>query len=197
MSELPADVEAIKLQLLTGVGRTLQRRKGRKRLLRIALISVGAAMALSASALAAGDALGVIDLGGGVQAARVAGYPAYDVQTKTMVLAGADQYVYDITGVRSPSCLGPGYVYITSTLALSPDELRTAYEAADGTHPRLAPSAIRGLTSLAAGCGDAGIEAIVDRKPPAHSSLPAPVVLYGDGAPVTAAPSRAQQRRRR
>jgi len=198
MNELPADLETIKLQLLDGIHRATRRHRHRRRILRFALISLGVVAALSVSALAAGDELGVINLGGGVQAVHVAGYPAYDVQTKQTVLAGADSYVYHITGgqARLLDCPNhPSDIYVTSKQELNPEELRAAVEAANGVQPKAALTRIRGLISLSNGCGDAGVEAIVGGSRPAPSELPAPVTMYGHGEVPTAADAKVHKHR--
>jgi len=184
MADLPADLETIKLQLLDGIGRETRRRRHRRRAMRSTLISVGATAALSATALAAVNALGVIDLGGGARAVQVAGFPAYDVQTRKITLVGRGRIVYHITGGRA-RLLGcpnhPNDIYVTAEQTLDPEELRAAVEAANGIQPKTVLARVRGLLSLSNGCGDAGVEAITGQAHPAPSSLPPPLTLYGPG----------------
>ncbi|MGP0103290.1 MAG: hypothetical protein ACLPUT_16915 [Solirubrobacteraceae bacterium] len=141
------DHEALKVELGRAIRRDHSRRKRRRKAIRTSALSLGAVLVLSGSALAAGDALGVIDLGGGVSAARVSSVPVWDGSTGTFVTgsslpvwneqAGAfvgggngSPYIYHLTGGSDPtlSC-GPtdpeatNNIYVTSTHPLTSAEL--------------------------------------------------------------------------
>jgi hypothetical protein len=123
--------------------------------------------------VAAGDALGVIDLGGGIRAAHVASYPAYDVKTHKFVHVRG-KYIYHLTGGRARGLSAcPGHandIYITSSRPLDAQELKIAGDAANGVYAKGTNGAtvfkqVPGLKSMSDGCGDAGVEAIVGAPP--------------------------------
>ena len=102
----------------------------RRKLARTVALSLAALVALSGSALAAGDALGIIDLGHGISAAQVSGLPAWNGETGTLVAGKANGfYTYRLTGgvARLLSCGSApvtNNIYITSSRPLSQSELK-------------------------------------------------------------------------
>jgi len=69
MTELSPSLLELKAELARAIRQDHQRRERRRKTIRTSAMSLGAFAAMSGSALAAGDALGVIDLGGGSSAA--------------------------------------------------------------------------------------------------------------------------------
>ena len=120
---------------------TGRRPPGRRRTtLRTGALSLAALTVLSGTALAAGSALGIIDLGGGISAIPVSTIPVWDATTGTFVNAtvgssvnAAGTYAYHITGgtttEQCPFTNPPRYqtkpndIYVTSTRPLSAAEL--------------------------------------------------------------------------
>lgn len=165
--ELPRDLVAIRAELIDAVARDARRRARRRRSLRTATIGVSAAVGLSGTALAAGAALGVIDLGNGIEAQQVGSYPAYNVATHQFVRVHGD-YIYHLTGGHSnlSACPGnPNDIYVEATRPLTAAQLKTASEMATGAIKAVPPGAVPGLKSVSDGCGDAGVEAIVGASP--------------------------------
>jgi hypothetical protein len=120
---------------------TARRLPGRRRTtLRTGALSLAALAILSGTALAAGSALGIIDLGGGVSATPVSTIPVWDGTTGTFVnatvgasVSAAGTYAYHITGgtttVECPFTdparyqTEPNDIYVTSSRPLSAAEL--------------------------------------------------------------------------
>lgn len=128
------DHQALKAQLRQAIRDDHSRRQRRHKTIRTSALSLATVLVLSGSALAAGDALGVIELGGGVSAAPVSSLPVWNGKTGTFVTGtggNGTPYIYHLTGgnVRSLSC-GPtdpnptNNIYITSTRPLTSAELK-------------------------------------------------------------------------
>jgi hypothetical protein len=166
---MPADLLAIRANLVHAAERDLRRRNRRRRSVRTAAVGLTAAIGLSGTALAAGAALGVIDLGNGIQAQHVESYPAYDVATHQFVQVHGD-YIYHLTGGRNnlSACPNnPNDIYVESTRPLSAEQLKLASEMATGAIKDAPPDRVPGLKSVSDGCGDAGVEATVGATPEA------------------------------
>jgi len=127
-------------------------RTRRHKLLRTGGLSLAALAVLSGSALAAGNALGIIDLGGGVSAAPVTTIPVWDGTTGTFVnvtvgstTSAAGSYAYHITGgtftVACPFTNPTRYVtesndsYVTSTRPLTTAELQQLVDLHNNPQP--------------------------------------------------------------
>jgi hypothetical protein len=176
MTELGPSLLELKAELSRAIRQDHQRRQRRRHAVRTGALSVGAFAALSGSALAAGDALGVIDLGGGSSAAPVTIIPVWDGATGTFVNATVGSsatapYAYHITGgtttTRCPSTNPPRYqvepndIYITSTSRLTAAELQQALD--DETEhtaanlPQLRSDGVQSIgvfdNPIGAGCG--------------------------------------------
>jgi hypothetical protein len=101
---------------------------GRRRMVRTGALSVGAVLVLSGSALAAGSALGVIDLGGGDTAESVSGVPTpYSSNGKTTDVNAkpGTAYAYRLVGgepVPKMGCANP-QLTVESNRQLSKEEL--------------------------------------------------------------------------
>lgn len=115
---------------------TIRRRSApRRRLpgahpLRVALVGLAAVALLGGTALAAGGAFGVIDLGGGVSAEQVESAPEWNGLTGAFVDSSANgDYVYHVVGGSAFALACPGEpfpvnnMYVTSTRPLSESEL--------------------------------------------------------------------------
>jgi len=120
---------------------TARRFAGRRRTtLRTGVLGLAALTVLSGSALAAGSALGIVDLGGGVSATPVTTIPVWDGTTGTFVnatvgssVSAAGSYAYHITGgTTTRECpftnppryqTAPNDIYVTSSRPLSAAEL--------------------------------------------------------------------------
>ena len=156
MTQLSPDVLALKHDLARATRADHDRRVRRRRRVRTTALTLGTLAALSGSALAAGDALGVIDLSGGVSATPVSTFPQLNGETWTMAPGGADApYVYHLTGgpAAGVGC-GPAdpnptnNIYITTTRQLTTDELHhISNVVATGLTPN-APLAVPGVTSI-------------------------------------------------
>lgn len=102
------------------------RAKRRRRTVRTGALSVGAVLVLSGSALAAGSALGVIELGGGDTAETVTSVPTpyrsngkvYDVTAKP-----GTAYAYRLAGGQSPLRCADPQLTVESNRQLSKEEL--------------------------------------------------------------------------
>ena len=121
-------------------------RSGRRhRLVRTAAITVGVLAALTGTALGAGSALGIIDLGGGVSATQVTTLPVWNGTTGTFDSGTANgQYIYELAGlgVGVFACGGntPDVAaFLTSNQPLTQADLEDLLD----------PSAPLGLVSLA------------------------------------------------
>jgi hypothetical protein len=98
-SELSPALLALKAELGSAIRRDGERRRRRRKAIRTSTLSLGALLALSGSALAAGDAIGVIQLGGGVDAAPVSSIPVLDEKTDSFYTGKpATPYTYHLTG---------------------------------------------------------------------------------------------------
>jgi hypothetical protein len=178
MTELTPDLQNIRSMLLAAATRDARRRASRRKAVRVCAIGATGVLALSGSALAAGDLLGVIDLGGGLHAQEVNSYPAYDVSTHRFVQMHGD-YVYHVTGghVRGLTAC-PTHendIYIESSGPLTEPQLQLAAELANGGEEsplikslggyQKVHDEIPGLTGVSDGCGNAGVERIVGAGP--------------------------------
>jgi hypothetical protein len=126
------DQQALRADLGRAIRRDCSQRKRRRKAIRVSASSLVAILVLSGSALAAGDALGVIELGSGVSAARVPSLPEWNGKSGTFVTGGTGHpYIYHLTGGSAPS-LGCGptdphaanNIYVTSTRPLTQAELK-------------------------------------------------------------------------
>lgn len=136
MTEMGPVLQAVESQLMQAIERDQAHRRRRRKALRAGALTAAAAAVLSGTALAATGALGVIDLGGGVSAARVSTLPEWDGLKGTFVTGGAGtSYIYHLTGGSDPTLnYGPtdphptNNIYITSRRRLSTAELRTVLD---------------------------------------------------------------------
>jgi hypothetical protein len=144
MTELSPSLLELKGELSRAIRQDHQRRQRRRKTIRTSALSVGAFAALSGSALAASDALGVIDLGGGTSAQPVTTIPVWDGTSGTFVSATVGSsanapYAYHLTGgTTTLACpftnptryvVEPNDIYITSTRPLNAAELEQAFVA--------------------------------------------------------------------
>jgi hypothetical protein len=176
MTELSPSLLELKAELGRAIREDHQRRQRRRKTIRTSALSLGAFAAMSGSALAAGDALGVIDLGGGSSAAPVSSFPVWDGATGTFVTATTGSsttapYAYHITGgtttTQCPFTDPPRYetepndIYITSTQPLTAAELQQALEMqtdhSAAAFPQLRADGVQSMGSfdnpIGAGCG--------------------------------------------
>ena len=176
MTELSPSLLELKAELGRAIREDHQRRQRRRKTIRTSALSLGAFAAMSGSALAAGDALGVIDLGGGSSAAPVSSFPVWDGATGTFVTATTGSsttapYAYHITGgtttTQCPFTDPPRYetepndIYITSTQPLTAAELQQALEMqtdhSAAVLPQLRADGVQSMGSfdnpIGAGCG--------------------------------------------
>ncbi len=143
MTELSPSLLELKTELSRAIRQDHQRRQRRRKTVRTGALTVGAFAALSGSALAAGDALGVIDLGGGSSAVPATIVPVWNSTTGTFDNATVGSsatapYAYHITGgtttTRCPFTNPTRYevdandIYITSTSPLTTSELQQALD---------------------------------------------------------------------
>ena len=176
MTELSPSLRELKAELARAIRHDHQRRERRRKTIRTSAMSLGALAAMSGSALAAGDALGVIDLGGGSSAAPVATFPVWDGATGTFVTATTGSsatapYAYHITGgtttTQCPSTdpvryeTEPNDIYVTSTQPLTAAELQQVLEMqtehSAAASPQLRADGVQSIGSfdnpIGAGCG--------------------------------------------
>ena len=176
MTELSPSLLELKAELGRAIRQDHHRRERRRKTIRTSAMSLGAFAAMSGSALAAGDALGVIDLGGGSSAAPVSSFPVWDGATGTFVTATTGSsttapYAYHITGgtttTQCPFTSPPRYqaepndIYITSTQPLTAAELQQALEMqtdhSAAAFPQLRADGVQSMGSfdnpIGAGCG--------------------------------------------
>jgi hypothetical protein len=176
MTELSPSLLELKAELGRAIREDHARRQRRRKTIRTSALSLGAFAAMSGSALAAGDALGVIDLGGGSSAAPVSSFPVWDGATGTFVTATTGSsttapYAYHITGgtttTQCPFTNPPRYetepndIYITSTQSLTAAELQQALEMqtdhSAAAFPQLHADGVQSMGSfdnpIGAGCG--------------------------------------------
>jgi len=176
MTELSPSLLELRGELSRAIREDHQRRQRRHKAVRTGALSVGAFAALSGSALAAGDALGVINLGGDSSAAPVTIVPVWDGATGTFVNATVGSsatapYAYHITGgTTTTPCpftnptryeVDANDIYITSTSPLSASELQQALD--DETNhtaanlPALRSDGVQSIgvfaNPIGAGCG--------------------------------------------
>jgi len=141
MTQLSPSLLELKTELSRAIRQDHQRRERRRKAVRTGAVTVGAFAALSGSALAAGDALGVIDLGGGSSAAPATVVPVWDGATGTFVNATVGSsatapYAYHITGgTTTTACpftnptryvTNANDIYVTSTRPLTASDLQQA-----------------------------------------------------------------------
>ncbi len=145
--DMPADLAALRADLAGAIRRDHRRGLARRRTARIGLIGVACALALSGSALAAGAALGVINLGGGVTAKRIAKVPSPQGSGEIALgyvgcyhhdCSAKPRYVYQLSGGRARRSFGgitcgpqaapfrPRRIFVTSHVPLSHAQLRYA-----------------------------------------------------------------------
>lgn len=138
------DHEALKANLGSAIRRDHSRRKRRRKAIRTSALGLGVVLVLSGSALAA-DALGVIELGGGVSAVQVSTRPVWDGTTGTFITGTSENgsYIYHLTGGSNPtSTCGPtdpnptNNIYVTSTRRLTSTELKEVLDTELRTEPR-------------------------------------------------------------
>ncbi len=176
MTELSPSLLELKAELARAIRHDHQRRERRRKTIRTSAMSLGAFAAMSGSALAAGDALGVIDLGGGSSAAPVSTFPVWDGATGTFVTATTGSsatapYAYHITGgTTTTQCpftnpvryeTEPNDIYVTSTQPLTAAELQQALEMqtehSAAAFPQLRADGVQSIGSfdnpIGAGCG--------------------------------------------
>lgn len=150
MSSLPPRMRALEVELGEAIRRDHRRRRRRAKTARIAALGATALLALSGTSLAAGQALGLIELGGGATAARVSRAPASG-PVFVMGFTGCQHgecsakrpYVYRVNGGHvtrnfggitcdaSTSRLTPRVVYVSSSRELNGRELRAAIAMVD------------------------------------------------------------------
>ena len=143
MTQLSPSLFELKTELSRAIRADHQRRQRRRKAVRTGALSVGAFAVLSGSALAAGDALGVIDLGGGSSAAPATVVPVWDGATGTFVNATVGSsatapYAYHITGgTTTTACpftnptryvTNANDIYVTSTRPLTAADLQLALD---------------------------------------------------------------------
>lgn len=142
MTELSPDLLRLKAELSRAVRRDHAKRQRRHKLIRTSALGLGVFAALSGSALAAGSALGVINLDGGATATQVSSLPEWNGTTGAFVTTTTDgtaPYAYHISGgTTTLSCpftartvAIPNDIYITSTQSLTTSELQQAVTATD------------------------------------------------------------------
>jgi hypothetical protein len=176
MTELGPSLLELKAELGRAIRQDHQRRERRRKTIRTSAMSLGAFAAMSGSALAAGDALGVIDLGGGSSAAPVSSFPVWDGATGTFVTATTGSsttapYAYHITGgTTTTPCpftnplryeTEPNDIYITSTQPLTAAELQQVLEMqtdhSAAAFPQLRADGVQSIGAfdnpIGAGCG--------------------------------------------
>lgn len=159
MIELTPDRIALKDELMPAFQRDHQRRQGRRKAARTAVIGLAAFAALSGSAVAAGSALGIIDLGGGVSATQVTTLPVWDGTTGTFDSGTANgQYIYEFAGLGADSVVcgatDPDVAtFITSTQPLTQSDLESLIDPSNpvGINPGIDLHAF-GITSESGGC---------------------------------------------
>ncbi|MHB1809048.1 MAG: hypothetical protein ACYCU0_07100 [Solirubrobacteraceae bacterium] len=126
------DHEAMKADLARLIRRENPGRRRRKPTIRTTALAVAALMGLSGTALAAGEAFGVIELGGGVTAAQVSTIPVWNGTTGTFITGTAEpgSYIYHLTGGSDLEHACPNdphptnNIYVTSTRPLAAIELK-------------------------------------------------------------------------
>jgi hypothetical protein len=147
-------------------------------------LSVGAVAALSGSALAAGAALGVIDLSGGSSASPVTEIRVWDAANGTFVTATTHTstvgpYAYHITGgaitTRCPFtnpveyAVEPIDIYVTSTSLLTASELEQALEVetehSTAAWSQLRSDGVKSISQFDDAAGD-GCSRVGDTVPP-------------------------------
>jgi hypothetical protein len=173
-TDLTPDLQIMRNELIGAARRDLQSRTRRRGSVRACAIGATGALVLSGSALAAGDVLGLVELGGGLRAQQVNTYPAYNVSTHRFVQVHGE-YLYHVTGGRvrglSACPTHENDIYIESSRALTEPQLQLAAELANGGNQapmvkrlggyETASKEVPGLKSLSDGCGNAGVEATI------------------------------------
>lgn len=125
--------EAMEDSLARLIRRGSPRRQRRRKAIRTTALGLAAVLVLSGTALAAGEALGVIELGGEVTAVQVSSIPVWNGTTGTFITGKSEDgsYIYHLTGGRdiSMSCGATdpdptNNIYVTSTRPLASAELK-------------------------------------------------------------------------
>lgn len=179
------DHEAMKADLASLIRRKNPGRQRRhKAALRTTAFAVAGVMVLSGTALAAGEAFGVIELGGGVTAVEASTIPVWNGTTGTFVTGTrkSGTYIYHLTGgsARDMACVNDPHpsnnIYVTSTRPLAATELKeildselshetrhvTASEVwkevmEEGKAPAKAKPLPSGVTGVSNGCPTPGV----------------------------------------
>lgn len=124
--------KAMKANLASAIRRDQKRRVRRRKTIRASVFTCGAILALAGSALAA-DALGVIELGGGISAVEVSSIPVWNGTTGTFITGKSEHgsYFYHLTGGSDPNLTcgatdpsPTNNIYVTSTRPLAAAELK-------------------------------------------------------------------------
>ncbi len=178
------DHEAMKANLAHSIRREHPSRLRRRHALRTTALAVAALMVLSGTALAAGEALGVIELGGGVTAVQVSTIPVWNGTTGTFITGTSEpgSYSYHLTGGNDPEaqrCPNDPHptnnIYVTSTRPLAALELKEILdselshetkhvtiavilkEIREGKVPAKAKPLPSGVTGVSNGCPTPGV----------------------------------------
>lgn len=174
MSELPGELAALRAELGEAIRRDHRRSVRRRKTARIGLIGMVCALALSGSALAAGAALGVIHLGGGATAQRIAKVPAPKGSSGEIALgyvgcyhhdcAAKPAYVYRVSGGHARRSFGgidcgpraapfmPRRIFVTSHVPLSRSQLRYSLDQVDGARSNRRVRLPRGTMTIVKLC---------------------------------------------
>lgn len=124
------------------------RHRQRRKVVRTTALGLAAVMVLSGTALAAGEAFGVIELGGGVTAVQVSGIPVWNGTTGTFITGKSEHgsYIYHLSGSSDPTlACGPtdprptNNIYVTSTRPLAAAELKEVLDSELSHETRPAP----------------------------------------------------------
>jgi hypothetical protein len=151
-------VLTLKADLTQAIQAERRRRRLRRRALRMATIAVIGVLAASATAIGAGEALGVIQLGDGAAARRVSHVPrlgAFVAFCRSECGAGTTRFVYRVTPdeVRRDYNVAPGEVIrATSGVGCLPG--RPAYAPQEiyvGSRHRLTSVDLESITEVARG----------------------------------------------
>lgn len=197
MSEGSTDQQAVKAELRQAIrrdhaamkadlARRIRRdnRQRRKAAIRTTVLAVAALMILSGTALAAGEAFGVIDLGGDVTAVQASTIPVWNGTTGTFITGTGEpgSYIYHLTGGSDPEAQGcpndphpTNNIYVTSTRPLAASELKEILdselshetkhvtvteimqELKEGKTPAKAKPLPPGVTGVSNGCPTPGV----------------------------------------
>jgi hypothetical protein len=161
------------------------------------LLATGLVALGVAAPLAAADATGVIELGGGISATSVSSLPEWNGKTGTFVTGGnGDPYIYHLTGGSAPnlSC-GPtdpnptNNIYVTSTLPLASAELEEILDE-EISHETASSQAV--TNEIAEGKSPSGVTEMTKGRHPVISGsgpatgrkLPEGVTSISNGCPT-------------